>query len=56
MVPQYNIYGLAENLRGFRIPNNFSQTFWNAYNLGTSIPSKRQSCRVRILIDVARRE
>ncbi|KAK0253659.1 hypothetical protein LTS09_011237 [Friedmanniomyces endolithicus] len=33
MVPQYNIYGLAENLRGFRIPNNFSQTFWNAYNL-----------------------
>ncbi|KAK0793754.1 hypothetical protein LTR75_011022 [Friedmanniomyces endolithicus] len=33
MVPQYNIYGLAENLRGFRIPTNFTQTFWNAYNL-----------------------
>ncbi|KAK3062699.1 hypothetical protein LTR53_019245, partial [Teratosphaeriaceae sp. CCFEE 6253] len=33
MVPEYNIYGLAENLRGFRIPNNFTQTFWNAYNL-----------------------
>ncbi|EMC96216.1 glycoside hydrolase family 31 protein [Baudoinia panamericana UAMH 10762] len=33
MVPNYNIYGLAENLRGFRIPNNFTQTFWNAYNL-----------------------
>jgi alpha-glucosidase len=33
MVPDYNIYGLAENLRGFRIPNVFNQTFWNAYNL-----------------------
>ncbi|KAK3656414.1 hypothetical protein LTR56_003117 [Elasticomyces elasticus] len=33
MVPDYNIYGLPENLRGFRIPNNFTQTFWNAYNL-----------------------
>lgn len=33
MVPDYNVYGLAENLRGFRIPNNFTQTFWNNYNL-----------------------
>lgn len=33
MVPDYNIYGLAESLRGFRLPNNFTQTFWNAYNL-----------------------
>ncbi|KAL8243909.1 hypothetical protein R6Q59_010167 [Mikania micrantha] len=34
MVPNYNIYGLAESLRGFRLPNyNFTQTFWNAYNL-----------------------
>ncbi|KAK5679448.1 hypothetical protein LTS10_008266 [Elasticomyces elasticus] len=33
MVPEYNIYGLPENLRGFRIPNNFTQTFWNAYKL-----------------------
>jgi len=33
MVPEYNIYGLAENLRGFRVPNNYTQTFWNAYNL-----------------------
>lgn len=33
MVPAYNIYGLAGTLRGFRIPNNYTQTFWNAYNL-----------------------
>jgi len=33
MVPEYNIYGLAGTLRGFRIPNNYTQTFWNAYNL-----------------------
>ncbi|KAF2763969.1 hypothetical protein EJ03DRAFT_379015 [Teratosphaeria nubilosa] len=33
MVTDYNIYGLAENLRGFRIPNTFNQTFWNAYDL-----------------------
>jgi len=35
MVPDYNIYGLAESLRGFRLPSdsNFTQTFWNAYNL-----------------------
>lgn len=33
MVPDYNIYGLAESLRSFRLPNNFTQTFWNAYNL-----------------------
>ena len=28
-----NVYGLAGTLRGFRIPNNYTQTFWNAYNL-----------------------
>lgn len=33
MVPNYNIYGLAGTLRGFRILNNYTQTFWNAYNL-----------------------
>lgn len=34
MVPSYNIYGLAGSLRGFRLPNsNFTQTFWNVYNL-----------------------
>ena len=33
MVPDYNIYGLAESFHGFRLGNNFTQTFWNAYNL-----------------------
>lgn len=33
MVPNYNIYGLAESLRSFRLPNNFTQTFWNDYYL-----------------------
>lgn len=33
MVPDYNVYGLAESLRAFRLPNNFTQTFWNVYNL-----------------------
>ena len=33
MVPDYNIYGLAENIHSFRLGNNFTQTFWNAYNL-----------------------
>lgn len=33
MVPEYNIYGLAENLHSFRLGNNYTQTFWNAYNL-----------------------
>lgn len=33
MVPDYNVYGFAESLRGFRIGTNFTQTFWNAYNL-----------------------
>lgn len=33
MVPEYNIYGLAESLRGFRLSNNFTQTMWNAYSL-----------------------
>ena len=29
----YNLYGLTESLRSFRLPNTFTQTFWNAYNL-----------------------
>lgn len=29
----YNIYGLAESIHPFRLGNNFTQTFWNAYNL-----------------------
>ena len=33
MVPDYNVYGLAENLHSFRLGNNYTQTFWNAYNL-----------------------
>lgn len=33
MVPDYNIYGLAETLRGFRLPNNYTITMWNAYSL-----------------------
>lgn len=33
MVPDYNIYGLAENLHSFRLRTNYTQTFWNAYNL-----------------------
>lgn len=33
MVPDYNVYGFAESLRGFRLGTNFTQTFWNAYNL-----------------------
>ena len=33
MVPDYNIYGLAESLRSFRLSNNYTQTFWNVYNL-----------------------
>lgn len=33
MVPDYKIYGLAETLRGFRFPNNYTQTMWNASKL-----------------------
>lgn len=33
MVPNYNIYGLAASIHGFRLGNNWTQTFWNAYNL-----------------------
>lgn len=33
MVPNYNIYGFAGNVRGFRLPNNYTRTFWNNYNL-----------------------
>jgi alpha-glucosidase len=33
MVPEYNIYGLPEAIRGsFRLPNQYTQTFWNQYN------------------------
>lgn len=30
MVPDYNVYGLAENFHPFRLGNNYTQTFWNA--------------------------
>lgn len=33
MVPDYNIYGLAAYIHSFRLGNNFTQTFWNTYNL-----------------------
>lgn len=33
MVPNYNIYGLAAYIHSFRLGTNFTQTFWNAYNL-----------------------
>lgn len=33
MVKDYNIYGLAAYIHSFRLGNNFTQTFWNAYNL-----------------------
>ncbi|THV77101.1 putative alpha-glucosidase AgdA [Aureobasidium pullulans] len=33
MVPDYNVYGLAESFHSFRLGNNYTQTFWNAYNL-----------------------
>jgi alpha-glucosidase len=33
MVPDYNIYELPEAIRGsFRLPNQYTQTFWNQYN------------------------
>lgn len=31
MVPDYNIYGLPESIRPFRISNDYTQTFWNQY-------------------------
>lgn len=31
MVPDYNIYGLPESIRPFRISDNYTQTFWNQY-------------------------
>lgn len=33
MVPNYNIYGLAESLHSFRLGNDWTQTFWSSYNL-----------------------
>ncbi|CAI6341903.1 unnamed protein product [Periconia digitata] len=33
MVPDYNVYGLPEAIRGsFKLPNDYTQTFWNQYN------------------------
>lgn len=29
MEQDYNVYGLAENIHGFRLGNNYTQTFWN---------------------------
>jgi alpha-glucosidase len=37
MVPDYNIYGLAASIHGFRLGNNWTQTFWNAYNLENDV-------------------
>ncbi|KAI1858944.1 uncharacterized protein JN550_012302 [Neoarthrinium moseri] len=31
MVPDYNVYGLPESIRDFRIGTNYTQTFWNQY-------------------------
>lgn len=28
MEPNYNVYGLAENIHNFRLGNNYTQTFW----------------------------
>ena len=33
MVSNYNIYGLGEGTRSLRLPNTYTQTFWNNYNL-----------------------
>ena len=33
MVPEYNIYGLAESLHSFRLGDDWTQTFWSSYNL-----------------------
>lgn len=33
MVPDYNIYGLAAYIHSFRLGTNWTQTFWNVYNL-----------------------
>ena len=33
MVPDYNIYGLAESLHSFRLGDDWTQTFWSSYNL-----------------------
>lgn len=30
MVPDYNVYGLAENIHDFRLGTNYTQTFWAA--------------------------
>jgi alpha-glucosidase (family GH31 glycosyl hydrolase) len=30
MVNDYNVYGLAENIRNFRLGNNYTQTLFNA--------------------------
>ncbi|KAI5357497.1 putative glycoside hydrolase family 31, galactose mutarotase-like domain superfamily [Septoria linicola] len=33
MVPNYDTYGLAAYIHSFRLGTNFTQTFWNVYNL-----------------------
>ncbi|KAH8199014.1 hypothetical protein TruAng_006800 [Truncatella angustata] len=38
MVPDYSIYGLPESIRPFRIGNNYTQTFWNQYNVTNDNP------------------
>ncbi|KAF2724910.1 glycoside hydrolase family 31 protein [Polychaeton citri CBS 116435] len=39
MVPDYNIYGLPESIRGgFRIGTEYTQTFWNQYNVMNDNP------------------
>lgn len=38
MVPDYNVYGLPEAIRDFRIGNDYTQTFWNQYNVMNDQP------------------
>ncbi|KAF7189060.1 Alpha-glucosidase [Pseudocercospora fuligena] len=33
MIPNYNVYGLAAYMHSFRLGSNYTQTFWNVYNL-----------------------
>lgn len=38
MVPDYNVYGLPEAIRPFRLGTNYTQTFWNQYNVMNDQP------------------
>lgn len=38
MVPEYNLYGLPENIHDFRLGNNYTQTLW-ATSDGNAIDS-----------------